>query len=449
MHVPANDSLHEIQASIREIMDEIRSIRKDLDDAPKGGGSSDVDALLKRVASIERGTTTLDFNDVFRGSGPAHAMGYVPDPGDGASDERVLLETGQFNLPLRGLIRPATNVGVLGESQLPGDILSVLASMALTGNLGAAKAFLWGLEVIGGPGFINLRARNENITPLVIESGPTVTGVGLAPNVVSGLTAWYKADAQTGYADNDTLTTVIDSGSGGFTLNSVTGTPKYRTNVKNGKPAFQSANNGDIGRLNIGAAAFMAAGAGTCFAVIDMTTANAGMPWVISESGVAQRANLLCGVGDTISAYNNDGALDNTANRTLTTNQWYIVTWHHESGNLYCGTSDARTASMTSVASGNTNWAAGDDVFLLGSGGANRVTGYVAEVAFFNVALSEANRQEVETWLGLKYAITLPYSLTTYGNVDVALIRGGNGTELLRVSNAGDLYVKGVKVNVP
>jgi len=135
MHVPANDSLHEIQASIREIMDEIRSMRKDLDSVSKGGDPSNIDALLKRVASIERGTTTLDFNDVFRGSGPAHAMGYVPDPGESASDERVLVENGGFGFPLRGQARPATNTGVLGEQQLPGDILCVNGSMALIGNL--------------------------------------------------------------------------------------------------------------------------------------------------------------------------------------------------------------------------------------------------------------------------------------------------------------------------
>lgn len=142
------DASHDVQIAVQDIHDKIR----ELEDKIKSlsSGKSDDTGLGKRISALEQTPTTLDFNDVFRGAGPAHAIGYVPDPGDGPGEQdRMLSEAGDWRLPLRGLIRPATDVGMFGEHQGPGDILSVLASMALIGNISANKAYLKDLEVTG------------------------------------------------------------------------------------------------------------------------------------------------------------------------------------------------------------------------------------------------------------------------------------------------------------
>lgn len=224
-------------------------------------------------------------------------------------------------------------------------------------------------------------------------------------------TSWFAANKETSYVDNDTLTTITDFGSKGNTLNAVSGTPKYRTNIVNGYPVFRGDGASDISRANITATGLFAAGAGTAIMVARATTLDVGFGWLLAETGVASKAYIEMDTGATQNslAWNNDGAADATATKTMTTNTWYILTWHHEGGNLYHGSNDTRTSSMASVASGNTTLAAGDDLFLFGSGGANFFTGDIAEVIFFDTALTEAQRQEWELWFGFKYGITLPY----------------------------------------
>ncbi len=223
-------------------------------------------------------------------------------------------------------------------------------------------------------------------------------------------TVWFKANAET-YNDGDNLTVVTNQGSVGAScnLNAFTGTPQWKANQFNGSPAYYFNGAEGANRANVGASTVMAAAAGTAIAVIRMDVASAGFPWLISESGVAARAMITSGVAQTVLSSNNDGATDVTATKTLTTGTNYIVTWHHETGSLYCGTNDTRTASMNTIASGNTNFAAGDDLFMGDSGGANFFNGYVAEVIFFNTAQTESQRQQWERWFAFKYAITIPY----------------------------------------
>ncbi len=159
MIVPTDPGIPlDVRRAFQDIIDEIGSLQSRLAALQGGGGIGvrEFDDLRKRVAGLEQTPTYLDFNDVMRGSGAAHALGYAPDPGETAWDERFLSEEGKWRFPLLGLIRVATRLGVLGEKQLAGDILSVLGSMTLIGNIGAAKAYLKDLEVTGrisNPGF--------------------------------------------------------------------------------------------------------------------------------------------------------------------------------------------------------------------------------------------------------------------------------------------------------
>jgi hypothetical protein len=85
-----------------------------------------------------------------------------------------------------------------------------------------------------------------------------------------------------------------------------------------------------------------------------------------------------------------------------------VLTWHHAAGTLYSGVNDTRTASMGSIAAGDMLTGAGYLNIVAGTPG-NYLDGDLAELIFYPTALSEADRKATETYLALKYGITLPY----------------------------------------
>jgi len=225
-------------------------------------------------------------------------------------------------------------------------------------------------------------------------------------------TIHYKADSETIYAPDATLTIATNRGSLGATGNmtTVVGTPQWKTNIFNGYPAYYFTTNEAIYATNIGSGAAISAAAGTMFIVWKCASAVSSYPFFITEIGVAVRAVFETLVTtEQARASNYDGTQDFTAAKTMTNDTAYIGTWLHTGGNLYFGQSDTRTASMASVASGNTSVAAGDDIFMGGSTASLFMNGYIAEALCFSTALSEAERQEWEQWLAFKYGITLPY----------------------------------------
>jgi len=237
-------------------------------------------------------------------------------------------------------------------------------------------------------------------------------GGTFSPLSIAGLSAWYAARLETIYNDNDTLTSVSDRSGNGRNLTTIVSTPKWRSSGINSVPSFQAAGGTEsASRLNNPSTDYIAAAAGTVFCVFRFATwATIDYPWILTEIGVAQRANVAIFSATTFAGQNNDGVIDTTGNNTVAVNNNYISTWHHEAGTLYSGINDTRTASMTSIASGNTTSAAGDDMCIIGSsGGAASIDGYIAEVLMWNVALTQAQRQTVESWLASIYGITLPY----------------------------------------
>lgn len=81
-------------------------------------------------------------------------------------------------------------------------------------------------------------------------------------------------------------------------------------------------------------------------------------------------------------------------------------------GTCYAGISDTRTSSLTSASStGNlgAGGAAPGQMLVGGGGGVAYWNGYIAEIAVWNTALTEAQRQNVERRFAWKYGITLPY----------------------------------------
>lgn len=100
--VPQEASL-DIQVAFRELNDELKLLRQDLAAAKASIPSTKaVEELQGAVTRLSKTPTYLDPNDVFRGSGPAHMHGYVPDPGASAASDRYLCEDGTWAEPAGG-----------------------------------------------------------------------------------------------------------------------------------------------------------------------------------------------------------------------------------------------------------------------------------------------------------------------------------------------------------
>lgn len=240
------------------------------------------------------------------------------------------------------------------------------------------------------------------------------------PDSLSGLTGWWSADYGV-YSDAGT-TPAVDgdgiyqwndrSGNGRhFYMTSASNRPMYKTSIVSGNPVarFGGATDDDhMETTGNNSSVFFAAGAKTIFCVMYHRANAEGSP--VGNQERDHVGLLFSNTGQTIRAYNYDGSSDVADKTGLSTATWYIGTMLHSAGAIYAGANDTRTASMATAASGDTGML--DLPMTLGKR-ANAspfpLDGDIAETVFFNVALSEANRQVVERYLAAKYAITIPY----------------------------------------
>jgi hypothetical protein len=98
MIIPA-DASYGVQVALRDTDGRLKTLERG-----KSGVSVDdlhraVDGLRGEIRAVTKKRTYLDPNDVFIGSGAAHAIGYVPDPGSSAGTTRFLREDGTWVAP--------------------------------------------------------------------------------------------------------------------------------------------------------------------------------------------------------------------------------------------------------------------------------------------------------------------------------------------------------------
>lgn len=103
-----------------------------------------------------------------------------------------------------------------------------------------------------------------------------------------------------------------------------------------------------------------------------------------------------------------DGTSDSADKSGTIASTWVIQTGMHSGGTLYSGLSDTRTASMATTASGNTSFGVNTNIWIRPASAAYYQCD-IAEIAYYNVAVSEADRKELETRFAWKYGITIPY----------------------------------------
>lgn len=438
------------QKAFRDLQQQINDLQKAVD---AKADQTAVDAL-KAAPPAQPVTPSISVSDpnlIVRGAGGSHAPGLVPDPGpyDGLGDQLVLHSNGNFQRVLNGVIQavPYTLSSLDSKTQaaVVNGCLYVLSKLQ-TG----------GLLVNGGPGSIRFKQWSPNAYPLFIRAAGGGSGVaGVQPNTISGLQGWWKGDVG---VFSDAGTTPCVDGNGIYQWNDQSGNarnltqtvagnrPVYKTAIVNGNPIarFTSASPSYFNGAAV--SNFFAVGAKTAFVVYQHTANASTTLWADASTKIAQ---VLDSTGTALRAYNDDGAADNASKSGLISGSWYVGTLLHSGGTLYSGANDTRTASLTGTASGNTSSLTGALLVGMQTGSVNPISGDIAEMLFYNAALSEADRQGIEAYLSRKYNIALGYAVASDSNVDLLRIEDASGNPFFRVTNIGDVYVGATKLTVP
>ena len=202
-----------------------------------------------------------------------------------------------------------------------------------------------------------------------------------------GVVRWYDRKADTFYV----------------VRNSVGATPTYHATGVNGRPMIRFDATDD-GMYSAGTSGYQGT-SNTGFLVWKPPASATIQRGILFYDGANANWGIYNGTAARIDNYNFDGSQD-TVTKSATLDAWMIVTCMNNGTNLYIGVNDTRTASMSSVASGN--HVDGDTLYIR-SVPAAYVQTDIAEYIHYDIALAESDRQEIERRLAWKYGITIGY----------------------------------------
>lgn len=222
---------------------------------------------------------------------------------------------------------------------------------------------------------------------LVIKGGSTV----LDPTSITGLAAWFKADAITGKIDGDAIAQWNDGSGNNRHLAQATGSkqPLYKTAIQNSLPIVRFDGTDDTMKV-----AFTLNQPEHVFAVVKITSTSASK--YLWDGGA---------VGDVMVLYQSLSAGNlrqyaGTNGASLTGISW--ATFHQVSA-LYNGASSEirldAAATATSVGAANAGGLAVGSNF----GGTNNSAIDVAEILVYSAALSATDKGRVEAYLKSKW----------------------------------------------
>jgi len=240
-------------------------------------------------------------------------------------------------------------------------------------------------------------------------------GTKLQPTIISGCQVWLAADKITGLVDGDVVTTWSDSSgqSNDFTQSTASKKPLYKTNIFQTKPAIKFDGTDDF-LLSVPGAEVTDATDYSIFAVFSfITEANWMTPIGIGAGGNPMvRYFQLAGAP---SPRNIRTECKNSGGVVVT-----VATGSDVSiGATYIGSIINNSAiNLTQYLNGIAD-ADGDACnlsdhtltrFTLGSASqpTNYANCYLAEVVFYNRALTDSERRRIEGYLGRKYGVVMP-----------------------------------------
>jgi len=251
---------------------------------------------------------------------------------------------------------------------------------------------------------------------------PTTTSFSIYPNGAIG------GSVTTTTENTDNVTAWADQSGNGFNANGNVAdgvNPTFVSNVKNGKPILRFGNNNDKTVLRTAPTTFGNNGEFTIFTVYKYDNTNNTWAELISKGDLATEAGsqfaisprFISSFDPTQSAFGVMGYVDDTYSWSFLNQEPASTNW-----SIVCGTQSITNDSQKYFINGSliSESASVDAINQLniaigiGNGGADSTPwsanyggfkGDLAEVIFYNRALTATERQQVEAYLNAKYAI--------------------------------------------
>lgn len=235
--------------------------------------------------------------------------------------------------------------------------------------------------------------------------------VDLNPAVRILLSAWYRADEGIVLSGNDVVAW-LDQSKNGYHLSRGTGSPTFLPNAINGRPAvvidgltqneynFQSD-------AAIFPGLFDASGDGTVIMVVKTPVGHEGVAYRDLFYGTGNGSALFYSITTTVlTSTTHDGVGTRYTSKAVALDTWQILLFQRDADTtLYVGVDDLDTAALNSTALGGAGGNSAGSLRIGSISGASPTTvfGQIAEMLFFNISLTEAQRRKVTGYFEAKY----------------------------------------------
>lgn len=219
------------------------------------------------------------------------------------------------------------------------------------------------------------------------------------PSSISGLHAWWKADAITGLSDGGNIATWPDSGPNGYTLDQpFSRYAIYKTGIVNGLPVgrFSSSNARN-------ATASSSLTSTTLFAVVRPTTTTGQQTIRGADASGGLQFRLSSGK---VNLTKQGVAVIGTGATTLSTSTFSVVAATYVDTTSWVvylnGASDGSGSHAQTLTAAKTTTVGANSLF-----GGEDFGGDIAEVIVYDSVLGSTDRSAVTAYLGTKYGITV------------------------------------------
>lgn len=270
----------------------------------------------------------------------------------------------------------------------------------------------------------------------------------------SGLVYWFKANSGTNTTtDGSAVTDWVDqSGNGNDGFDISTNDPLFQSVLNNFNPSLDYTSTSASGGIGLSDNSSINTGASSAkaYSIVFRTGSDITTRQVLYEEGGGTHGmNLYIESGNVIGNLWQSSA-DRTGSTALSTNTDYILTFVYDGGNtrwdMYLnGTLAASNTSATSslpahsddigigVINGGTQFNGNNDV-----SGNNGFSGYIMEMAYYNgVVPSSTDRNQLESYLSLKYGIDINTDLTASDGTTVFWDESANTSNANNVTGIG------------
>lgn len=267
----------------------------------------------------------------------------------------------------------------------------------MNGTIDEAKVYAGALT--GSEVLIDM---NKNASQ-VLGSFTAANNTTTTPDTISGLKLWLKADSL-GLSDGTAVSSWTDSSGTGNTATQATGAnqPLYKTSIINGQPVVRFDGNNDF--MNTGTTGFPSGNSDLTMITVFKATASGGVVYAYGANTNSTTPHISASSSTQINI-STFGSNDLVTLPVSYLSQPTIATFKYTSSDgILRGYIRSPQVAASDSGIGAQNFSvAGGTVGAFVGGPNTFLNGDVAEVIVYNSALSDANRNIVESYLATKY----------------------------------------------